>query len=172
MEPTGQTGGSLENFRLSTNSAERYVPGGFWRRFIAAIVDGAVLSVLTFPIAFAFGLVVGYQAASHGSDIAHMKGQLGLTLLNWACSLVISFFYYGWFYSNKGGTPGKLLMGLRVVDEKTGTNISYGRAFARETVGKLVSALVLFIGFLMVAFSTEKKALHDVMFGTRVLHKV
>ena len=57
-------------------------------------------------------------------------------------------------------------MGLIVVDDR-GNPISFGRATGRY-FGKIVSALILLIGFFMAAFTARKQALHDMMAGTLV----
>ena len=50
-----------------------------------------------------------------------------------------------WFYKNKGGTPGKLLLKLRVVNLESGTHIGWGKTFLREFIGKFIA--LLFIRF-------------------------
>src|SRR5262249_34825801 len=123
---------------------------------------------LTLPVGVVVGIVVGVTAG--GARSGQPSGMaLGLQLLNIVFSFGVSFLYNGWFYRNKGATPGKLLLGLRVVDAQTGTYLSWGQTFMREIVGRFVDALTLMIGLIMAAFRSDKRALHDLVAGTQVL---
>jgi uncharacterized RDD family membrane protein YckC len=97
----------------------------------------------------------------HGSPSSH-DDVLGM-------GFIVNFLYYGWFYTNKGATPGKMVMGLRVVDHETGTNISWGAAILRQ-IGQWFDWILL-IGVLMACFRRDKRALHDFMAGSQVLQK-
>jgi uncharacterized RDD family membrane protein YckC len=66
-------------------------------------------------------------------------------------------------------TPGKRALGLKVVDE-TAARISIGRATGRY-FGKIISGAILYIGFLLAAWSERKQALHDMMAGTFVVFR-
>lgn len=74
--------------------------------------------------------------------------------------------YQVYFLSQFGGTPGKMLMGLRVVTP-LGGSLSVIHAFGRYLAFWL-SALTLGLGFLMVLFDPQRRALHDHLAGTRV----
>ena len=148
------------------------VPGGFWRRLVAVIVDGAIVSVVTMPLNLVFGALMGFGASVSGDELQANGGLLALTYgVSYLLSLVTLFFYYGWFYKTKGATPGKMLMRLRVASFDTGTNVTYWRAFARETLGKFASGLFLGIGFLLVAFRRDKRGLHDLLLNTHVTYE-
>lgn len=60
-------------------------------------------------------------------------------------NVVISFLYHWLFIGLKGQTPGKMLVGIKVVRED-GKVPGLGTAALRETVGKLVSGIVLGLG--------------------------
>jgi uncharacterized RDD family membrane protein YckC len=147
------------SFNVSQVPTAQYEPGGFWRRFAAVMVDGIIFgvaqAVLTLPIQLLLG----------GS----MSGAILGVVFSYAVSFALIWFYYGYFYSKKGATPGKSLMGLKVLRSDTGENMSQLGAFGRETVGKFCSIILLGIGFIMAAFNSEKRALHDMMFTTRVV---
>lgn len=85
---------------------------------------------------------------------------------------ILTMFYYGWFYSVKGASLGKILLKLRVIDDTTGQNLSMTRAILRESLGKICSTLPLFVGFVMAGFRDDHKALHDIMFNTQVMQRV
>jgi uncharacterized RDD family membrane protein YckC len=68
-----------------------------------------------------------------------------------------------------GTTIGKRAFGLKVVNLE-GFKPSMGQAAGRYFAGVL-SAVILLIGYLMVAFRADKRALHDLIAGTWVVHK-
>jgi uncharacterized RDD family membrane protein YckC len=69
--------------------------------------------------------------------------------------------------SARGATLGKMALGLRVVD-LNGDRIGFGRATGRY-FGKIVSGLILGIGYFMAAFTQQKQALHDIMAGCLII---
>ena len=71
--------------------------------------------------------------------------------------------------SGRQATFGKQICGLAVTDTH-GRRISFGRAVGRY-LAKILSALLLCIGFLMVAFTHRKRGLHDVIAGTLVVRR-
>ena len=58
----------------------------------------------------------------------------------------------------------------RVIKHNSGKNLTYVEAFLRETVGRLVSTLPLMIGYFIVLFRDDRRAFHDMMVGSQVLH--
>jgi uncharacterized RDD family membrane protein YckC len=71
--------------------------------------------------------------------------------------------------SASGNTFGKRAVGIRVVDLQ-GQRISFGNATGRY-FGKILSALIVLIGYFMAGFTARKQALHDMMAGTLVIKK-
>ena len=78
----------------------------------------------------------------------------------------------GWLYfalmesSTRQATLGKMALDMKVTDDE-GNRISFGRATGRY-FAKILSALILLIGFIMVAFTDRKRGLHDMIAGTLV----
>ena len=158
-----------DSIRLSAPPAR--IPGGFWRRAVAALLDGCIFSILTMPLTLLLGAAGGTFGALSGTDPQdHVALGLVVSVGSNLLSVVVVFFYYGWFYKNKGATPGKMLLRLRVSYADTGTNLTYWRAFWRETVGKILAAVPLGIGIFMVALRRDKRGLHDLLFNTQVTY--
>jgi uncharacterized RDD family membrane protein YckC len=67
------------------------------------------------------------------------------------------------------GTIGKIAFGLTVTDTSF-RRISFGRAFGRY-LAKIPSALILYLGFVMVGLTPQKRGLHDYIAGTLVLRR-
>lgn len=80
--------------------------------------------------------------------------------------LVLDACYQVYFLSQFGGTPGKMLLGLKVVTPE-GDGLTVLHAFGRY-IAFWLSALTLGIGFLIVLFDPQRRALHDHLAGTRV----
>ncbi len=135
---------------------------GFWLRVVAYIIDAIIVGIVGFVI----GMIFGVGAVSTGTDISDPTGG-GNMLLN-LISIAIGVAYFaGMESSSWQATVGKKALGL-VVTDLNGQRISLGRAIGRY-FGKILSALILLIGFIMVAFTERKQGLHDMIAGTLVL---
>ena len=75
--------------------------------------------------------------------------------------------YETWFVGKYAATPGKMACKLKVVVEDS-SQVTYLRSLGRH-FAKLLSGMILAIGFLMAAFDEEKRALHDRICETRVV---
>jgi uncharacterized RDD family membrane protein YckC len=109
---------------------------GFWRRFAAAFIDGILLSIVS-------GILQAILGKAGG----------GLGLL-------VAIAYYTYFHGSTGQTPGDSALSIRIVDKDTGRPIGYGRAFVRWLVS-IVSAIVIFLGYLWMLWDGEKQCWHD-----------
>ena len=128
---------------------------GFWIRFAAKFVDGIILNIVSRLI----GLVVGMSA--NGSQSAVMLAAL--------VAVVINAGYVIYFTGKYGQTPGKMACKIEVI-RADGEPMTFGRATGRY-FAEILSSLTLFIGYIMVAFDEEKRALHDRICDTRVVRK-
>lgn len=140
-------------------------PGGFWRRLLAYLIDTCIVSIVSIPFSLVVILLGGLAEESEELSPVALLLQLVLLLLG----AIINFLYYGWFYKYKGATPGKMVLNLRVVNESTGTNIGFGTTFLREVIGKFLSSIILLLGYIMAGLRSDKRGLHDLIAGTRVI---
>ena len=69
--------------------------------------------------------------------------------------------------AERGATVGKMAMGLRVVTND-GQRLSFPNAIGRY-FAKIVSAIILCIGFIMIGFTERKRGLHDMIASTLVI---
>ncbi|GAB3820472.1 hypothetical protein GCM10028895_20670 [Pontibacter rugosus] len=82
-------------------------------------------------------------------------------------SAFVGWLYYAGFESSaKQATPGKQLFGIFVTDTQ-GYRLSFARASGRY-FGKMLSGLILLIGYIMAAFTKRRQALHDMLASTLV----
>ena len=83
-------------------------------------------------------------------------------------ALSLAYIVIGW--SKYGTTVGKRIFGLYVVDDQTGQAPAMGKAFLR-LVGYIVNGFTFYIGFLMIAFTDDKRGLHDMIAKTHVIQR-
>jgi uncharacterized RDD family membrane protein YckC len=145
--------------------------GGFWRRSFALLIDEIILyfvSLILFLIGLlALGLKGGMMARVLASpdDLTHGMHISGLLYI--AASLLAGMTYFTWFHGIAGRTPGKMLLGLRVI-QASGDPMTPGVAFLRW-VSYLISGLVFCLGFLWIAFDGRKQGWHDKIAATVVI---
>ncbi len=137
--------------------------GGFWRRFAAFVIDSLIVNI---PL----GLLAHVISSSSGWH-THQNGHRGLFLSypgGWLpIAIVVHWLYFALQESSaRQATLGKMALGVRVTGAD-GNRISFARATGRY-FAKAISAFILFIGFIMAAFTNRKRALHDMIAGTLV----
>ena len=138
---------------------ERYA--GFWLRVIAAFLDGILTSFVSFVLGFVIGFAGAFAAPGADNSVQTLAGLVGG---------LFGIVYYVWMEgSSRQATLGKIAVGIRVTD-LDGGRIGYGRALGRNLL-KILSALILGIGYLMAAFTARKQGLHDMLAGTLVVKR-
>lgn len=140
---------------------------GFWIRFCASLVDGVILLAVSGPLTLLqIALMGGFQ--EYVSSIISGTYTL-LQLVFWILGVIVGVGYEAWFIGKYAATPGKMVLGLRVV-RADGSPVSFRRAAGRY-FAKWLSALTLYIGFVIAAFDNQKRTLHDHICDTRVVYK-
>lgn len=149
----------------SEKSKNSYRPGGFWIRFVAALLDIVIwlviVAILVF-ILYTTNLLDIHQIQNSKQEINYSYTILYLTLY---------IIYYPLAESSQKmqGTLGKYILGLKIV-KSDGNRMSFLRAIARH-FAKGISFLPLALGFIMVAFNKNKRGLHDIICNTYVVRK-
>jgi uncharacterized RDD family membrane protein YckC len=144
--------------------------GGFWIRFVAIIVDGIIVRIAIFPFVAALGLMgLRHRTFVFDGQINHadIPAMVGAGLATFGVFAVINWLYDALLTSSVWqGTVGKKILNLRVTDQ-AGNRISFPRATGRH-FAKYYLSTILFIGFIMAAFTDRKRALHDMIADTLV----
>lgn len=83
-------------------------------------------------------------------------------------AIIYLFLYHALFVTVVGQTPGKLLMGLRVLTT-SGGRVPFWRAGLRF-VGYFISMVFLFLGFIWVLVDDRRQGWHDKIAGTYVVY--
>lgn len=151
---------------------------GFWKRVAAYILDAIVLYLPQVLIEKAFGGDAAKAALQQatldaaGNADAMMAANMHYYAVMWPAMLmilVLGVLYFALCESSAWqGTLGKLALGIRVTDLE-GRRIGFPRALGRY-FAKFLSAIILGIGFLMVAWTRRKQGLHDMICDTLVLN--
>jgi pSer/pThr/pTyr-binding forkhead associated (FHA) protein/uncharacterized RDD family membrane protein YckC len=127
---------------------------GFWIRLAATLVDWLWITAVTVALTLPFG----GPLKPNGSLVAAVA-----SVLLW---IVVPVLGWGIF----GATPGKGLLGLRVIGGRRRRGLGIPLAFLR-LCGMMVSGVLLGLGFLMIAFTRDKRGLHDHLAGTAVIRR-
>ena len=139
------------------------VYGGFWIRFLAVMIDGIALGIVNLVIQSVTNLRI-----TNPGDVSNLPLVLSSIGLSFTISMTLNLLYEAFFLVQYGATPGKMIFKLKVITPEGG-GITWGRAIGRY-FAKILSGITLLIGYIMAGFDSEKRALHDYIAGTRVIH--
>jgi len=146
---------------------------GFWIRFVAVLIDVVILGVVSSALQL---LILGnafrpltnvQQPLPPDEAIAAFGAMMGTLALSMLVSVVITAAYEGFFVARVGATPGKMVLGLKVV-RPNGGPVTLGRAVGRY-FAKWLSSLTLCIGYIIAGIDAQKRAMHDMIVDTRVV---
>jgi uncharacterized RDD family membrane protein YckC len=135
---------------------------GFWKRLGAYFIDQFVMQIpyiLVIPVILVVGIFMPESWAKTAMIYAFMI-LYGLAYLLYG-PLMES--------SRNQATLGKQALGI-VVTDGNGERISFARAIGRN-LGKIISALPYYAGFVAIAFTDKKQGFHDMMAGCLVVVK-
>ena len=131
-------------------------PAGFWIRALAAVIDVVVIVVAQATYTTAAALVFG----------AGPDPSMALSSTVGFFTLVFAALYTSVLHATAGQTIGKMMTGVCVVTLDGEPPVG-GAAFLRW-LGYFVSCATFGLGFVMAGLRTDKRALHDLIAGTRV----
>ena len=150
---------------------------GFWVRFLAFLIDNAVVGIgfilILIPLIFLTGLG-GFIGEIHPNEDMNDVGifmLFGLLFLAATVSLLLTWLYHALMESSEWqATLGKKVLGL-VVTDMAGRRVSFGRATGRHFAKIITNMVPAFIGYIMAGFTERKQALHDMIAGCLVLRR-
>ena len=135
----------------------RYV--GFWKRFVAFLIDSFVLLAIMVPL-----LAAVYGWSYFDTERAGFAG-----IWDFLVQIVLPAGAAILFWRYKGATPGKMAISAAIVDAQ-----SLGAASTKQLVVRyfayFVSILPLFLGFAWIGFDRRKQGFHDKIAGTLVIY--
>ena len=113
---------------------------GFWYRFLAGLIDYIILAVISIILIF-------------------------IPIIGWILNIFLYWLYFAIQHSSsKQATLGMRACDIKITDEKH-QKISFWRATGNYFVST-ISAIILFIGFFMIAFTSRKQGLHNLISRT------
>ena len=173
MEPTTQP----------SSPATQPTYAGFWWRFLAYLIDDIILSFVTFIIFAPIWAVMGFsifrmtewgnmdwdfETGVNPHSWGMIASIVGLAIITGLLSIVFEWLYFSLMESSKyQATLGKMAVSVKVTDME-GNRISFARATGRY-FGKIISGMILMIGYIMAGFTAKKQALHDMLANTLVI---
>jgi uncharacterized RDD family membrane protein YckC len=150
--------------------AVRY--GGFWRRVVAALIDTIIIGLAL----YIFSLFLPVIEEAGWGNLSPPGGDFGITAEASLTPLgTLILIIGGWLYAAlmesgpKQATVGKMALSLQVTD-LDGDRIGFAQASGRY-FAKILSLIILLVGFLMVAFTPRKQGLHDILARTLVIRR-
>jgi uncharacterized RDD family membrane protein YckC len=129
---------------------------GFWIRFGAAIIDFIILLTILYTVSYTV-----FKPASAG--ILEWSLLPIYSCIFWSLDII----YFVVFWTWRGQTPGKIVTGIKIIRTDS-SPITWQYALLRY-LGCIVSTVILFIGFILIAFDSHKQGLHDKMADTYVV---
>lgn len=140
--------------------------GGFWIRAVAFLIDYIVTYVIGMVLNLAVMGIVMFGLGGRGEDQTPVW--IAVYAFNVLIGIAVGVAYYaGMESSSSQATLGKMALGLKVTD-LFGRRITFWRAVGRYA-SKIVSGMILGIGYFMAGFTERKQGLHDMMAGTLVV---
>jgi uncharacterized RDD family membrane protein YckC len=146
--------------------ARRYA--GFWIRFVARVLDGVIFGVVLTIIMVPLSLMLGLGSMANLDPSRSLAATMAILGIYALLNIGLQFAYEVYFVSKRGGTLGKLILGLRII-RVDGSMLTAGQAAGRY-LAYLLNSFTFFIGFIMAGFDSEKRALHDRICDTRVIY--
>jgi uncharacterized RDD family membrane protein YckC len=130
---------------------------GFWIRFGAALIDIIFLALILFIVRY--DIII----KSLSSRLPPTPYVAILALFVWIIHIVYFVVFWAW----RGQTPGKMITGIKII--RTDSSPLTWQYALRRYFGLVVSTLILFIGFIWIAFDSHKQGLHDKIADTYVV---
>jgi|LSQX01.2.fsa_nt_gb uncharacterized RDD family membrane protein YckC len=146
------------------NHESNAVYAGFGVRFVAYVVDAlivaAALMVVRLPV-----FIASFFSPSNAITTPVFFKFSAIDILLYLLGTL--YYVLTTYYSN--ATLGKKFLNIKVISED-GSKLSFLNVLYRETIGKYLSGVIIFIGYFMIAVDEQKRSLHDRLCDTRVVY--
>lgn len=139
---------------FNSASTVTYAPSNKNKRFIAFIIDGLISGVVAKLLEYF--IISGF----------HFQKPVMISITSY---FLVAVFYWVALTYLMGATPGKKIMGLRIVRKDHSLDVGLGQLLLRETIGRALSIAPLGLGYLWVSWDKERRTFHDMVSGTRVV---
>jgi uncharacterized RDD family membrane protein YckC len=126
-------------------------------RALATLIDWAASTAVA-VVGFILALIVGAISSTLGILVGFLVYLVGVALS----------FYFAYMNGASGQSPGKKVMGIKVVGEETGQVIGGGLGIVR-TLAHFVDAIIFYIGFLFPLWDPKRQTIADKIMKTVVI---
>ncbi len=139
---------------------------GFWRRFAASVLDSFVVMIASYAVLIPAMMLGGISITDLESGSGADPTRLLVTMIPaYLLMIALQAVYYAWMHSRPAqATLGKMAVGIKLC-RPDGTTIGFWRGIGRY-FGMFLSAIPLYLGFIMAGFTDRKRALHDMVSDT------
>lgn len=151
---------SAESIEEPASEQAEYKYAGFWTRFWAYLIDGVIVfsinGILLSPLMF----------LNEGNQL-----EIGFWTLNGILAGIVYYLYFLLMTRFFQQTVGKMILGIKVIRENDG-DLLWSDLIFREVIGRFIYNVIsiLKLLYVVIAFSPEKKGIHDMIGNTRVVH--
>ncbi len=140
--------------------ASEYEYAGFWIRVWAALIDTVLILFVTLPLLGAlYGWDYAFESSVDGGTFR--PTEFAITWLLPAIAVLV-------FWRYRSATPGKMVIGAKIVDATTGQAPTTWQLIGRY-LGYYVSTIPLCLGLIWVGFDRRKQGWHDKLANTVVI---
>jgi len=151
---------------------------GFFKRLIVVVYDGLLLFAVAFFIsALLMGLFQWLAPAGFFIDpaqpdnpkireLTNLGRMVGNVIVSINC-LLVSFFFYGWFWTHGGQTLGMKAWNLYLV-KPDGKFIDW-KISAKRYFAAIISWAIFGLGFTWILVNKRKRAWHDILSNTQII---
>ena len=155
----------------------QYTRAGFGQRFGAWLLDALICGV---PAGILFGVLAAVLPREDPQLCEDFDGELAVCepftgastaiffVLIAAAVLFYLFYYIGHLQGRGGGTPGKRIIGLRLVKSGTNEVVGMGRAVGRR-LGEIISGIPCYLGYFWMLWDDKNQTWHDKMVDSEVI---
>ena len=146
---------------------------GFWIRLGAYLIDGLIFLFIAWAVTYIFAILgqgstgVGVMANHYDTGGIVLEHSFISSHVSWILAWLIEVAYFVGFWTWRGQTPGKMIAGVKVIRTDS-SPVTWQYALLRY-LGYIVSAMLLFIGFIWIAFDSHKQGIHDKVADTYVV---
>jgi uncharacterized RDD family membrane protein YckC len=172
----------------ASDPAKDEVSVGFWARLAAYVVDSLTVSVMFSIVWPLVSYLTGWKLPQFPSPetigpnvtvetlmpmitdyVKALEAAMPILVAYTITQRLVHMAYFVSLNGRYGATLGKMIIGARIV-RMDGSALGYKWACLRW-LAAIVSEFVCYIGYLFIAFRPDKRGLHDLLAGTKVIYK-
>lgn len=149
----------------------------FIRRGCASLIDLTIYGLIVFILTAAVSLVLGMSFNASYGDITKQANasqsaytSLGFTIFGVLFLIMFLVGILNWvLVAVKGQSPGKMILGIKIIKKDTHQTPGFLSAFLREAIGRLINGSFFSIGYLWMLWDADKQTVGDKIAGTIVI---